>query len=145
MECHCIPVGELPGATLLYKAFLGDFSSVSGFYSHPPNLKGIQQAAAQIRLDDAMRSGVADVLSAQNRALGGDQATEDNLDRLRAGAVAVVTVARVTVAKALCTATAWYLRLFLVGVAPNERVATTERIIVQRMSAETEDTCNLFI
>jgi len=91
MECHSIPAGEMPGATLLYTTFLNDFSRVSGFYSHPPNAAGIQQAAAEIRTEDAMRRGVVEVLRAQNTAFGGDAATSRNLDRLRDGAVAVVT------------------------------------------------------
>lgn len=91
MECHSIPAGELPGATLLYTTFLYNFPRVSGFYSHPPNWTGIQQAAAELRMDGSIRRGVVEILSAQNRALGGDDATNRNLDRLRDGAVAVVT------------------------------------------------------
>jgi bacillithiol biosynthesis cysteine-adding enzyme BshC len=91
MECHCIPAGEMPGATLLYTTFLGDFSRVSKFYSHPPNLTGIQQAAREVRIEDSTRRSVVEVLRAQNRAFGGDEATNRNLDRLRDGAVAVVT------------------------------------------------------
>ena len=89
MECHSIPAGEMPGATLLYTTFLNDFSRVSSFYSHPPNAIGIQQAAAEIRTEDAMRRGVVEVLRAQNISFGGDAATNGNLDRLRDGAVAV--------------------------------------------------------
>ncbi|MBZ5642366.1 MAG: bacillithiol biosynthesis cysteine-adding enzyme BshC [Acidobacteriia bacterium] len=91
MECHSIPAGELPGATPLYTAFLNDFSRVSQFYSHPPNWTGVRQAAAEIRMDESLRRGVAEVLRAQNRALGGDESTERNIDRLRESAVAVVT------------------------------------------------------
>jgi bacillithiol synthase len=91
MECYSIPAGELPGATLLYTTFLGDFPRVSEFYSHPPNWTGIQQAAAEIRMEDSLRRGVVDVLRAQNRASGGDAETNRSLDRLRDGAVAVVT------------------------------------------------------
>jgi bacillithiol synthase len=91
MECHSIPAGDLPGATLLYTTFLNDFSRVSAFYSHPPNWTGIQQAAAELRMDGSLRRGVVEILRAQNRALGGDQHTDRNLDRLAAGAVAVVT------------------------------------------------------
>jgi bacillithiol synthase len=91
MECHCIPAGEMPGATLLYTTFLNDFSRVSQFYSRPPNRHGIEQAAAQVRIEDAVRRSVVEVLRAQNRAFGGDDATARNLDRLRDGAFAVVT------------------------------------------------------
>ena len=91
MECSWISPAELPGNTRLYSAFLSDFSSVSGFYGHPPNAIGIDEAAREIRLDDSTRRPVVDVLRNQNRAFGGDGATARNLDRLRDGAVAVVT------------------------------------------------------
>ena len=91
MECHCIPAGEMPGATLLYTTFLNDFARVSQFYAHSPNRKGIEQAAAQVRVGDAVRRTVVEVLREQNRAFGGDDATVRNLNRMRDGAVAVVT------------------------------------------------------
>jgi bacillithiol biosynthesis cysteine-adding enzyme BshC len=95
MECRCIPPAEMPGATLLYTKFLTDFSSVSEFYAYPPTLNAIQQAAAEIRMEGAVRRGVVDVLRVQNAAFGPsvgiDEATTRNLDRLRDGAVAVVT------------------------------------------------------
>ncbi len=91
MECSWISPAELPGNTRLYSAFLSDFSKVSNFYGHPPNAGGIDEAAREIRLEDSARRAVVDVLRNQNRALGGDDATARNLDRLRDGAVAVVT------------------------------------------------------
>lgn len=91
VECQSISAAELPGATQLYTAFLNDFPCVSRFYRHPPNLNGIQQAIGEVRLDDAIRHGVADVLLGQNRGFGCDRETIRNLDRLRGGAVAVVT------------------------------------------------------
>ena len=45
----------------------------------------------EIRLEDSVRRAVVEVLRNQNRAFGGDDATTRNLDRLRDGAVAVVT------------------------------------------------------
>src|SRR5215472_7238107 len=91
MECHCIAPDKLPGSTRLYSAFLSDFSRVSEFYVHPPSSAGVNQAASQLRFDDSVRRSVVDVLGNQNSALGGDGATNRNLDRLRDGAVAVVT------------------------------------------------------
>src|ERR1035438_4963790 len=90
MECHRIAAGELPGAALLYTTFLGNFSKVSQFYSHPPNLIGIQQAAADLCMEDSVRRGVVEILRAQNGDFGADDATIRNLDQLRAGAVAAV-------------------------------------------------------
>ena len=91
MECSWISPAELPGTTRLYSAFLSDFASVSDFYRHPPNANGIDAATREIRLDDSVRRAVVEVLRKQNRAFGGDDATTRNLDRLRDGAVAVVT------------------------------------------------------
>jgi bacillithiol synthase len=90
-ECQSIPAAELPGIALLYTAFLNDFPRVSEFYRHPPNLSGIQRAIEELRFDEAMRRGVVEVLRVQNRAFGCDEEAIRNLDRLRDGAVAVVT------------------------------------------------------
>ena len=92
MESSCISPAELPGTTRLYSTFLSDFSRVSGFYRHPPNAHGMDDSAREIRLDDSVRRAVVDVLRKQNRLFGADDAaTTRNLDRLRDGAVAVVT------------------------------------------------------
>lgn len=91
MECHCIPPVELPHTTVLYSRYLTDFSCVSAFYIHSPDLNGISRAAAEMQFDDSIRRGVADVLRNQNAAFGGDSETNRNLDRLRDGAAAVVT------------------------------------------------------
>jgi bacillithiol biosynthesis cysteine-adding enzyme BshC len=91
MECHCISPAELPGTTPLYSAFLSDFARVSKFYRHPATAHGIDEAAREIRMEDSVRRTVVDVLREQNSGFGGDQATTRNLDRLRDGAVAVVT------------------------------------------------------
>ncbi len=91
MECHCISPDKLPGTTRLYSAFLSDFSRVSEFYVHPPTIAGVKQAARQLRFDGSVRRTVVDVLRKQNIAFGGDEPTSRNLDRLREGAVAVVT------------------------------------------------------
>ncbi len=91
MECSWISAAELPDASRLYSTFLSNFSRVSEFYAHPPNAKGIEQAAAEIHLEDSVRRAVVEVLRKQNQIFGGDDATTGNLNRLRDGAVAVVT------------------------------------------------------
>ncbi len=91
MECSCISPAELPGTTRLYSSFVSDFSQVSKFYRHPPNANGISEAAREVRIDDSVRRAVVGVLRKQNKSFGADDATTRNLDRLRDGAVAVVT------------------------------------------------------
>jgi bacillithiol biosynthesis cysteine-adding enzyme BshC len=91
MECSWISPAELPGTTDLYSAFLSDFSRVSDFYRHPPTANGIDESIREMRLEDSVRRAVVEVLRNQNRSFGADDATTRNLDRLRDGAVAVVT------------------------------------------------------
>src|SRR5208282_1600188 len=95
MESHCIPFREIPHTTKLFASFLDDFSRVSAFYAHPPTAAGIDAAAREVRLDSAMRQTVVEILREQNcRFAPGNQldpATARNLDRLAAGAVAIVT------------------------------------------------------
>jgi bacillithiol synthase len=95
MESHCIPFREIPHTTKLFSSFLEDFSRVSSFYAHPPTAAGIDAAAREVRLDAATRRSVVEILREQNcRFAPGNQldsATARNLERLAAGAVAIVT------------------------------------------------------
>jgi bacillithiol biosynthesis cysteine-adding enzyme BshC len=91
MECHCISPADLPHQTLLYSTYLTDFSRVSEFYVHSPDLNGIGLASQELHFGDAIRRGVVEVLRKQNAAFGGGSETNRNLDRLQNGAFAVVT------------------------------------------------------
>jgi bacillithiol synthase len=91
MECHCISPAELPHQTLLYSTYLTDFSRVSEFYVHSPDLNGIGLASQELHFGDAIRRGVVEVLRKQNATFGGGSESNRNLDRLQNGAFAVVT------------------------------------------------------
>ncbi len=94
MECHCIRPAEIPHTTKLFATFLEDFSRLAGFYAHPPTEEGILQAARALKNGAGhaeTRRTVVEVLVEQNQRFGADGATRRNLDRLAAGAVAVVT------------------------------------------------------
>ena len=91
MESHCIPASHLPHTTRLFGAFVDNFLGVAEFYSHSPTLEGVERSAREVRLAPETRREVVEILRAQNRAFGGDAAIEQNLSRLAAGAVAVVT------------------------------------------------------
>ena len=92
---HCISFREVPHTTKLFASFLEDFSQVSRYYGHPPTAAGIDAAAREVRLDPGVRKVVVEVLREQNArfAPGGetDPGTARNLERLAAGAVAIVT------------------------------------------------------
>ena len=91
MECHCLPFREIPQTTKLFASFLDDFSTVNQFYAHAPDETGVRAAAKEVHLDAGMRKAVVDILREQNKQLGSDAATEKNIERLVAGAVAIVT------------------------------------------------------
>jgi bacillithiol biosynthesis cysteine-adding enzyme BshC len=95
MEAHCLSFREIPHTEKLFSSFLEDFSRVALYYAHPPTAAGIVAAAREVRLDPAVRASVVEVLREQNRRFGAgnqiDSATTRNLDRLAAGAVAIVT------------------------------------------------------
>jgi bacillithiol synthase len=95
MESHCISFREIPHTPKLLTSFLEDFSSVSAYYSHPPTIEGIIAAAREVKLDPAIRKSVVEILREQNRNFSAgneiDSAASRNLDRLAAGAVAIVT------------------------------------------------------
>jgi bacillithiol synthase len=95
MESQCLSFREIPQTTKLFSSFLEDFSAVSRFYAHAPSAEGVLAAARQVHLDPAVRRKVVEVLREQNAryAPGGalDVEVARNLDRLAAGAVAIVT------------------------------------------------------
>jgi bacillithiol biosynthesis cysteine-adding enzyme BshC len=95
MESHCIPYREIPHTAKLFTAFLEDFQRVSNFYAHPPTTAGIDTAAHEVKLDPGIRKAVVEILREQNQSFLPqnqlDPATARNLDRLAAGAVAIVT------------------------------------------------------
>lgn len=95
MESHCLSFREIPHTEKLFSSFLEDFPRVASYYAHPPTAAGIDAAAREVRLDPGARANLVEVLREQNRRLGaGDQtdsATARNLERLDAGAVAIIT------------------------------------------------------
>ncbi|HKW88803.1 MAG TPA: bacillithiol biosynthesis cysteine-adding enzyme BshC [Candidatus Acidoferrales bacterium] len=123
MECHCIPNREIPHTTRLFSAFSDEFSKVAEFYAHTPDEAGVRAAAKKVRLDAAIRSGVANVLREQNRQFGGGEAVARNIGRLAEGAAAIVTGQQVglfggpaySIYKAL-SAIAWATKLTRAGV-----------------------------
>jgi len=95
MESHCISFREIPHTTKLFSSFLEDFARVSSYYAHPPSAAGIDAAAREGKLDPGIRRSVVEILRDQNRVFGPggeiDPSTAKSLDRLAAGAVAIVT------------------------------------------------------
>jgi len=95
MEPHCLRFREVPHTTKLFAAFTDDFKRVRRYFAHPPTESGILAAAREIHLDPETRRTVVEVLREQNARFAADSRlpadTARNLDRLAAGAVAIVT------------------------------------------------------
>ncbi|MGH9691328.1 MAG: bacillithiol biosynthesis cysteine-adding enzyme BshC [Candidatus Acidiferrales bacterium] len=91
MESQWIPFREIPQTTNFFTSYLENFDRVASYYEHPPTEAGIDAAARQFQFDPVVRQGVVEVLREQNRCFGTDSATDENLDRLSAGAVTIVT------------------------------------------------------
>jgi bacillithiol synthase len=91
MESHCLPFREIPHTTELFSAFLEAFDRVSSYYAHPPTAQGLLDSAREVRLDPETRLGVVEILREQNARFGAGEDAKTNLDRLSAGAVAIVT------------------------------------------------------
>jgi bacillithiol biosynthesis cysteine-adding enzyme BshC len=68
-----------------------DFAGVSNFYAHPPTLDAITQTAKSLDFPAERRREVVSVLRDINAGLGSGEATQRNLERLKNGAVAVVS------------------------------------------------------
>jgi bacillithiol synthase len=95
MEPHCISFREIPDTTKIFATFLDDFEHLAQYFAYPPDIEGVLAAARNVQLDAGVRKGVVEVLREQNRrfAPGGaiEPQTENNLERLANGAVAIVT------------------------------------------------------
>lgn len=92
MKAQCLPFGQIPHATRLFTDFLAYSSSVRQFYPRSPFLQEwIQQEAPNIRYESSRGERVASILERQNKGWNASPQTLANIDRLRKGAVAVVT------------------------------------------------------
>ena len=92
MKAHCLPFSQIPHTTSLFTDFLAYTPSIRSFYPRPPQFaEWMKQEAGQIAYDAKRRERVARILSAQNKSWGASDKTLANLERLRKGAVAVVT------------------------------------------------------
>ena len=91
MDFECLAPEKQPHLGRLALTYQTDFSHVQEYYEHPPTPEGIAASAAQVRRAAFRRAELVAALRAQNARFGADSSVLSNLDRLAAGAVAVVT------------------------------------------------------
>jgi bacillithiol biosynthesis cysteine-adding enzyme BshC len=91
MGCHSIPFRRLPHQPRLFVRLVDDYPSVSRFYAHPPTLEAAQNVARSLDFPAERRKQVTAILREQNAAFGSGSATQNHLDAMEDGAVAVVS------------------------------------------------------
>jgi bacillithiol synthase len=92
VKAHCLPFSQVPHSTRLFIDFLEYSPKVQPFYPRSPYLhEWAKQEAHNIRYDASRRERVASILERQNKSWGASAKVLSNIDRLRNGAVAIVT------------------------------------------------------
>ena len=92
MKAQCLPFRQIPHTTRLFSDFLSWSPAIQPFYSRSPYFaQWYKDETAQLSYDSTRRARVADILERQNRAWDASPKTLENIDRLRAGASALVT------------------------------------------------------
>ena len=92
MKAQCLPFSQVPHTTRLFTDFLLYSPQVQPFYPRPPHFsEWLKEEAEKISYDTSRRERVTAILERQNQSWDASPKTLANLDRLRQGAVAVVT------------------------------------------------------
>ena len=92
MKAQCLPYSQIPHTNRLFTDFLSYSSSVRPFYPHSPYFNEWSKAqAASLHYDPSRRERVSAILERQNASWDAGPQTLANIQRLRRGAVAVVT------------------------------------------------------
>jgi len=92
LESQCLPFSRIPHTSRLFDDYIHHFDNVKRFYARPPLARDWwQDEIKKIEYPAERRRQVADLLERQNHELGAGEKTLANIERLRAGAPAMVT------------------------------------------------------
>lgn len=92
MKAQCLPFSQIPHSTPLFLDLLAYAPQVRPFYPRSPQFQEwAKDEATKISYDPGRRERVAKILQRQNKSWNASPKTLANLERLRGGAVAVVT------------------------------------------------------
>ncbi len=89
MEPECYPSSIVPHTSRLFVDYTESAEPLTPFFSTAPTSKGWISAGRKLSAEH--RGRLADLLAVQNASFGGGSVTAANIERLRAGASAVVT------------------------------------------------------
>ena len=95
MRTLCIPFSEIPQTTRLFSTYLTEFDQLSAYFAKSPTAEGIASAAREAVLAPDARRILIEILRDRNTQFAADgklgPELTRNLDRLAAGAAAIVT------------------------------------------------------
>jgi uncharacterized protein YllA (UPF0747 family) len=91
MDCRVLAFRQLPHQPKLFLDYLDQFARVKAFYAHSPTFPNLQRSARKLNYPGDRRAEVAKILREQNVVFGAGRETQNNLQRLENGAVAVVS------------------------------------------------------
>src|SRR6202047_1174010 len=92
VKAHCLPFAQIPHSTRLFLDFLNRAPGIQHFYPRSPYFnEWMQDEASALRYDSARREQVSSILVRQNKSWDASPQTLANVERLRKGALAVVT------------------------------------------------------
>jgi bacillithiol synthase len=92
VRSECLPFSQIPHSTPLFTDFLSYQSNLHPFYPHSPFFaEWLRDEASAVRYEAQRRERVAAILDRQNNGWGASAAVTNNINRLRHGALAVVT------------------------------------------------------
>ncbi len=91
MDCRALPLKQLPHQPKLFLDYLEQAKQVNPFFHSTPSLSAIKKAARKLHFPGDRREQVTSVLREQNIKSGSGSETLKNLDRLKKGAVAIVS------------------------------------------------------
>jgi bacillithiol biosynthesis cysteine-adding enzyme BshC len=92
VKAQCLPFTQIPHTSRLFTDFLAYSPRVQPFYPHSPHFsEWLKSESEAVQYDASRRERVGAILAKQNKSWDASPQTFANLDRLRHGAVAVVT------------------------------------------------------
>ena len=92
MKAHCLPFAQVPHSTRLFLDFLNRAPGIQHFYPRSPYFnEWMKDEASALRYDSTRREQVSSILVRQNKSWDASPQTLASIERLRKGALAVVT------------------------------------------------------
>src|SRR5215469_7617165 len=137
MDCRALAPHQIPHTTNLIRDYIEDFPRVRHFYGHKPDLATAEAYARHLEFPAERRREVAAILREQNVSYGSGPETENNLQRLENGAVAIVSGQQVGLFGG--PAYAFYKALTVIESARELSLSGVEAVPVFWMATEDHD------